>query len=429
MKPPITEISDGHTHVFLGTGHEQNERKTWAVIVICGAMMVVEIVGGSLYGSLALVADGLHMSTHAGAMLIAALAYTYARRHAHDARFVFGTGKLGDLAGFSSAIVLAMIAALIGYEAIVRFLSPIPIRFAEAIPIAVVGLMVNIVSAWLLSGGEHHDHGHGHSHGHDHDHGQNHSDHEQESERREIATAQGVVELSIFEQGTPPRFRLTFAARPAADSVGPLGLETLRPDGTRQSFSFVNRGAYWESKEEIPEPHAFKVSVQLADGRHEVTFEEHSHERAVHAGSSAAHRDYNIRSAYIHVLADAAVSVLAITGLVLARGFGWMWMDPLAGVIGAVVIANWSYGLIRDTGRILLDMNPDQGMTAKVREAIESDGDRLVDLHLWRLGPGHLGAVVSVLTNKPRDCAFYRERLKNYKSLSHVTVEVTNTDA
>jgi cation diffusion facilitator family transporter len=422
MENPMSAMSDGHTHVFLGTGHEKNERKTWAVIVLCGAMMVVEIVGGSVYGSLALVADGLHMSTHAGAMLIAALAYTYARRHAQDARFVFGTGKLGDLAGFSSAIVLAMIAALIGYEAIVRFLSPIPIRFAEAIPIAVVGLMVNIVSAWLLSGSDH-DHGHGHGHG------QNRSEHEHEGERREIATAQGVVELSIFEQDTPPRFRLTFAAQPAAGSVGLPGLETQRPDGTRQSFSFVNRGAYWESKEEIPEPHAFKASLQLADGSHEVTFEEHAHEHAVHPGSSAAHRDYNIRSAYIHVLADAAVSVLAITGLVLARGFGWMWMDPLAGVIGAVVIANWSYGLIRDTGRILLDMNPDQGMTAKVRAAIESDGDRLVDLHLWRLGPGHLGAVVSVLTNKPRDCAFYRERLKNYKSLSHVTVEVTNTHA
>jgi cation diffusion facilitator family transporter len=336
MENPVSATSDGHPHVFLGTGHEKNERKTWAVIILCGAMMVVEIVGGSLYGSLALVADGLHMSTHAGAMLIAALAYTYARRHAHDARFVFGTGKLGDLAGFSSAIVLAMVAALIGYEAIVRFLSPIPIRFAEAIPIAVVGLMVNIVSAWLLSGSDHgHDHGHTHGHDHDHDH----------------------------------------------------------------------------------------------DGRHEVTFEDHAHEHAVHADSNAAHRDYNIRSAYIHVLADAAVSVLAITGLVLARAFGWMWMDPLAGVIGAAVIANWSYGLIRDTGRILLDMNPDQGMTAKVREAIESDGDRLVDLHLWRLGPGHLGAVVSVLTNKPRDCAFYRERLKNYKALSHVTVEVTNAQA
>src|SRR6202045_3184196 len=200
MEKPMSALSDGHAHVFLGTGHEKNERKTWAVIVLCAAMMVVEIVGGSLYGSLALVADGLHMSTHAGAMLIAALAYTYARRHAHDARFVFGTGKLGDLAGFSSAIVLAMIAALIGYEAIVRFLSPIPIRFAEAIPIAVVGLMVNIVSAWLLSGGEHHGHSHGvdHSHGHDHGNGHGHSYAEHESESVEIATAQGIIELSIF---------------------------------------------------------------------------------------------------------------------------------------------------------------------------------------------------------------------------------------
>src|SRR5882757_5099469 len=138
-----------HSHVFLGAGHEKNERKTWAVIVLCGLMMLVEIIGGSAFGSLALVADGLHMSTHAGAMLIAALAYTYARRHASDDRFVFGTGKLGDLAGFSSAIVLAMIALLIGYEAIARFLAPVPIHFSEAIPIAVVALLVNIMSAWL----------------------------------------------------------------------------------------------------------------------------------------------------------------------------------------------------------------------------------------------------------------------------------------
>src|SRR6202158_5519278 len=160
-----TPNPEGHSHVFLGTGHEQNERKTWGVIVLCSIMMLVEIVGGSVYGSLALVADGLHMSTHAGAMLIAALAYTYARRHAHDARFVFGTGKLGDLAGFTSAIVLAMIAALIGYEAVLRFMSPIPIHFGEAIPIAVVGLLVNLASVWLLSGGSH-GHSHGHSPGH-----------------------------------------------------------------------------------------------------------------------------------------------------------------------------------------------------------------------------------------------------------------------
>jgi cation diffusion facilitator family transporter len=347
----MAALSPGHHHVFLGTGHEQNERKTWAVIVLCSAMMLVEIVGGSVFGSLALVADGLHMSTHAGAMLIAALAYTYARRHAHDARFVFGTGKLGDLAGFSSAIVLAMIAIFIGYEAVVRFLAPVPIHFAEAIPIAVVGLLVNIASAWLLSGGDHHGHGHGHGHDHNHAHHHDHShDH---------------------------------------------------------------------------------LHDHLHDHAHDHDHD-HSHDHghaAAAARPSAAHRDNNIRSAYVHVLADAAVSALAITGLVLARVFGWMWMDPLAGIIGALVIANWSYVLIRDTGRILLDMNPDQDMTAKVRDAIECNGDRLVDLHLWRLGPGHLGALVSVHTSQDRDCAYYRARLKNFESLSHVTVEVTKISA
>src|ERR1700732_1489414 len=165
-----TAFASGHKHIFLGAGHEKNERKTWGVIALCSAMMMVEIVGGNMFGSLALVADGLHMSTHAGAMLIAALAYTYARKHATDSRFVFGTGKLGDLAGFTSAIVLAMIAVLIGYEAVSRFLSPVPIHFGEAIPIAVVGLIVNLVSACLLSDRDHLGHGHGHDHGaHDHD--------------------------------------------------------------------------------------------------------------------------------------------------------------------------------------------------------------------------------------------------------------------
>ena len=310
-----------HSHVFLGAGHEKNERRTWAVILLCGVMMLVEIVGGSLFGSLALVADGLHMSTHAGAMLIAALAYTYARRHASDNRFVFGTGKLGDLAGFTSAIVLAMIAVLIGYEAVVRFFTPVDIEFGEAIPIAIAGLAVNIVSAWLLGAGEHH--------GHDHEH-DSHS---------------------------------------AASGHGPG----------------------WPAQ--------------------------------------ATTRDNSIRSAYIHVLADTFVSVLAITGLLLAKLYGWLWMDPLAGIVGAVVIANWSMTLIRDTAGVLLDVCPDELTREKLRRTLEVDGDRVVDLHLWRLGPGHLGAVLAIATSKPRDALFYRGRLSSFECLSHITVEVNRGSA
>jgi cation diffusion facilitator family transporter len=312
----------GHDHLFLSESHARSERKTWAVIWLCAAMMLGEIVGGVLFGSIALVADGLHMSTHAGALLLAALAYRFARRHARDARFTFGTGKFGDLAGFTSAIILAAIAVLIGYEAISRFLDPVPIRFAEAIPIACLGLAVNVASAWLLSGGaDHHHHGHHH---HDHDHDHDHDD---------------------------------------------------------------------------------------------------DHAPAAHA----AHRDNNLRAAVVHVMADAAVSVLVIVGLLLARALGWVWMDPLAGLVGAVVIASWSWGLIRDTGAILLDMNPDNALTARMRAAIEVDGDRLTDLHLWRLGPGHLGAIVAVATAQPRGPEFYRARLQRFDALSHLTIEVDAT--
>lgn len=410
----------GHNHVFLGAGHEQNERKTWAVIALCGAMMLVEIVGGSLFGSLALVADGLHMSTHAGAMLIAALAYTYARRHATDSRFVFGTGKLGDLAGFTSAIALAMIALLIGYEAVSRFLAPIPIHFGEAIPIAVVGLLVNIASVWLLSGGNH-GHGHGHTHGH------HHADHAHDDEVQTIFAPAGVFAVSIFEDDVPPVFRITPMTDSSRLQSSTVSIVTTRPDGRQQLFAFADRGGYLESKESIPEPHAFKAIVRLPDGEYAVVFEEHEHHDDVHG---AATRDHNIRSAYIHVMADAAVSVLAIIGLVLARAFGWLWMDPLAGVIGALVIANWSYGLMRDTGAILLDMSPDQDMAENVRHAIEDGGDKVVDLHVWRVGPGHMSAMVSVATMESRrDSRFYHGVLERFQGLSHVVVEVQATQA
>lgn len=185
-----------HSHVFLGDAHEASERRTWAVIWLCGAMMVAEIVGGLMFGSIALVADGLHMSTHAGAMLLAALAYTYSRRHAADRRFTFGTGKFGDLAGFTSAIVLAMISLLIAYEAINRFMHPVAIHFGQAIPIATLGLAVNIASAWLLSSGGHHHHGHGHD------------DAEGHEEEFRVHTASGPAVFSVFEDGVPPRFRI-----------------------------------------------------------------------------------------------------------------------------------------------------------------------------------------------------------------------------
>ena len=299
------------SHVFLGRDHERAERRTWAVIILCVLMMVAEIIGGILSGSLALIADGLHMSTHAGALLLAALAYTLARKYAADPNFSFGTGKFGDLAGYSSAIVLAMIALLIGYEAVLRLLDPVPIAFNEAIPIAALGLVVNIASAWLLAGGR--------SHGHDH-----HGDHD------------------------------------------------------------------------------------------------HAH----HHAEGAHHRDNNMRAAIVHVAADAAVSVLVIAGLLLARAFGWLWMDALAGLIGALVIASWSIGLLRDTGAILLDRTPDTRLAENVKKAVESDGDRVTDLHLWRLGPGHLGAIVSIATAQPRESAHYRQKLAQFPDLSHLTVEV-----
>ncbi len=319
-----------HSHVFLGEGHERAERRTWAVIALCGAMMILEIVGGLLFGSIALIADGLHMSTHAGALLLAALAYSYARRHTHDPRFTFGTGKLGDLAGFSSAIVLLMIALLIGYEAVSRIVAPVPIRFGEAIPIAVLGLAVNVASAWLLSSGHHHGHGHDHHYEHEHGHGHD-QDHDTEG---------------------------------------------------------------------------------------------HGHDH-----SGAAHRDNNLRAAITHVLADAAVSMLVIVGLLLARAFGWLWMDPLAGIVGACVIASWSYALIRDAGAVLLDVVPDRGVAEGVRRAVEAEGDQLTDLHLWRLGPGHLGAILAVVTALPRGPDYYHRLLARFPALSHVTVEVQHPPA
>jgi cation diffusion facilitator family transporter len=291
-----------HIHAFLGERHERNERKTWIVIGVTAVMMIAEIAGGTIFGSMALIADGWHMSTHAGALAISAFAYMYARRHKDNPDFAFGTGKLGELAGFASAIILGMIALFIAAQAVHRILAPVPIIFHEAIAIAFLGLIVNAASGWLL----HDDH---HAHGHD--------------------------------QG-------------------------------------------------------------------------HAHH----------HRDNNLRSAYIHVLADAATSVLAILGLLAAWIYGWVWMDPIMGIIGACVIASWSYTLMRDTGRILLDVIPDKKLAAAIRARLETGGDAVTDLHLWQAGPGHYVAIISLVADDPQSPAAYKKRLDDLTALSHVTIEV-----
>jgi cation diffusion facilitator family transporter len=264
----------------------------------------------------------------------------------------------------TSAIVLAMIALLIGYESVARILAPVQIHFAEAIPITCVGLAVNIASAWLLSSGGHH-HGHGHGERDDHAHDEAHT----------IATRSGDLLLEIFEDGVPPRFRLRAAHGPAPDAATTL-ITTTQPDGGQLEFSLVARGEFFESLATIPEPHAFSVRISLGADSYTSVFEEHSH------GHGATGRDNNMRAAIIHVMADAAVSVLVIVGLLLAHTFRWLWMDPLADIIGACVIASWSYGLIRDTGAILLDRIPDRRLAEDLRTTIESDGSRLADLHL-----------------------------------------------
>jgi cation diffusion facilitator family transporter len=299
-----------HEHVFLGAAHDRNERRTWLVVGLTAAMMVVEIAGGAIFGSMALLADGWHMSTHAGALAIAAFAYRFARRHARDPCFAFGTGKVGDLAGFASAVVLALVALAIGCESAMRLFQPVPIHYAEATAIAVLGLAVNLASAWLLGAG--HDHGHDHE-GHDDDHAHDH--------------------------------------------------------------------------------------------------------------------DHNLRAAFWHVMADALTSVLAIAGLLAAWSYGWNWADPAIGVVGALVIAHWAWRLIRDSGAVLLDAASDPPLAAAIRGRLEQGHDRIADLHVWRVGPGHHAAIVSLVSDAPLPVEHYKARLTDLAWLSHVTVEIHRCDA
>ncbi len=313
-----------HLHYFLSRQHARNERRVWWVIALTASMMLGEIVAGLVFGSMALLADGWHMFTHAGALTIAALAYGYARRHADDTRFSFGTGKVGELAGFTSAVILALIALAIGYESVVRLVAPVPIAFDQAIAVAVLGLIVNLLSIWLLHEGD--DPGHQHS-GHGH------------------------------EQG---------------------------------------------------------------DGAHP---DDHQGEEPSPAASVPA-RDSNLRAAYLHVVADAATSVLAILGLLAGRLYGWVWMDAVMGMVGAAVIARWSYGLLRTAGAVLVDMVPDVELAGRIRQVIEDNGGRVSDLHLWQVGPGHHAVIVSLVDKAAASPLYYRSLLVDIAGVSHVTVEI-----
>lgn len=293
-----------HSHVFLGSTHDENARRTLWVVALTVVMMVGEIAAGYITGSMALLADGFHMATHAGALGIAAAAYAYAKRHATSARYSFGTGKVGDLGGFASALILGLVSLGIGVESFMRLVNPTQVAFGTATWIAIVGLAVNIVSALLL--------GHGHSHGH-HDH-------------------------------------------------------------------------------------------------------EHDH------GHPHGH-DNNLKSAYVHVLADALTSVLAIAALLAGRYLGWVWLDPAMGLVGALVIARWSWTLIGTTAGVLLDRT-DEHVAAEIRQLVETPGDATItDLHVWRVGPEAHAAIVSVLGQGSLDAERIRERLQPVHEVSHLTVE------
>ena len=294
-----------HDHRY-NTDDFHGERNMKRVVFLTLFMMVIEISAGYLYGSMALLADGWHMGTHAAALGITLLAYYYARRNSDNPDYSFGTGKVGVLGGFASAVVLAVIALLMGVESIKRLIAPLPIHFNEAILVATLGLSVNIISAVLLQGKHHHDH-------------------EQSSNKMK--------------------------------------------------------------------------------------------------------HDHNLRAAYLHVIADALTSVLAIIALVAGKAFGWIWMDPIMGIVGAIIITKWSYGLLVDTGKILLDRSVNTEAIDEIKAIIESDSDnRISDIHVWRVGPHHLSAIVSIVTHFPKSPEHYKKLLCNFHEISHLTVEVNEGD-
>ncbi|TCS61286.1 CDF family Co(II)/Ni(II) efflux transporter DmeF [Varunaivibrio sulfuroxidans] len=307
-----------HEHEFIDLESiRDGRRRVSIVIVLTVVTMALEIAAGTVFNSMALLADGWHMASHAGSLGIALFAYVYAQRHAANPSFTFGTGKVEYLGAFASAVALAMVAVLIAWDSLSRLLAPLTIRYDEAMAVAALGLVVNLVCAAILHGGTG-----GHTHDHPHDH-------------------------------------------PVSHAAG--------------------------------EAH----------------------------GSGPHHTDQNRRAAYLHVLADALTSILAIAALLMGRLFGWAWLDAVIGMVGAAMIARWAVTLMRDSARVLVDGDVDAHTVERVRRLIESDADnKISDLHIWKIGAGHLGAVISVVTHHQRPPAHYKALLKEVRDLSHVTVEI-----
>ena len=301
-----------HKHEFAAH-NSSGERNTAIVLLLTVVTMFAEIIAGTIYGSMALLADGWHMGTHAAAFLITLFAYRYARKHANSPTFSYGTGKVSVLGGFTSAVALGLVAIVMLVESGVRLVNPQDIHFDQAIMVAVIGLIVNVVSVFLLKDHHSHDHGHSHEHSHEHNHGHNHS---------------------------------------------------------------------------------------------------HGHE------------DHNLKAAYFHVLADALTSLLAIGALLLGKYMGLNWLDPVMGIVGAVIISRWAWGLMYQTAPILLDASMKQKSLAEIKLLVESNGDSLVDLHVWKVSADHYAASLIVVSESDANCGDIKQRLADIKALSHVTVEV-----
>ena len=294
-----------HDHDFF-VSREQNERNTLMVVSLTAVTMVIEIVAGVAFGSMALLADGWHMGTHVAAFLITLFAYRYSRKNANNPDFSFGTGKINVLGGFASAVALAVVALMMAIESAGRFFSPVDIHYGHSMLVAVVGLSVNVVCAFLLNDSHGHGHHHGNSHGQDHH-----------------------------------------------------------------------------------------------------------------------HEDHNLKAAYFHVLADALTSVLAIFALLFGSLFGWWALDPLIGIVGALVITRWAWGLLKESSAILLDAGVKSEVRDEIREIIEADADnRITDLHVWKIGPQHLAVLLTIVTHHPRSASTYKQLLADLNQIKHLSIEV-----